>query len=170
MSMLGQRWKEAREAAGFGMNELDRLIGQRSGYTSRVEADGKPEITMYVVDRAARVLGVRLDWLATGDGPRERDHEPTIEPDQVNDTIARVVRAKGYPFEVAIEASRARGLTGTASISEEDADELVELTRSFLRSAKRIAPTTIVSDAGTDNPLDDLGGGIGETKGRGRRR
>ena len=77
MSTLGERWREAREDAGLGVNELDRLLGQTSGVTSRVEADAKPQVTMVMVDRAARVLRVRLDWLVRGEGPkRAPDSEP----------------------------------------------------------------------------------------------
>lgn len=68
MTTLGQRWRIAREALNLGMNELDRKLGQGSGYTSRVEKDEKPEIAMYIVDRAAKELSVSLDWLVRGEG------------------------------------------------------------------------------------------------------
>lgn len=65
-----------------------------------------------------------LEELATG-----------LPAGRVNETIARKVREKGYTVDVAIEASRA---LGPAAINDADAEELIELTRAFLRGAARI--------------------------------
>lgn len=70
-----ERWKEAREAAKLGANALDRLIGQSTGYTSRIEDGTKVSPDVFIVARAATVLGVRLGWLVDGEGPRPREQE-----------------------------------------------------------------------------------------------
>jgi len=69
---LAERWKIARERAGLGYNELDRLIGQTSGYSSPLERGTKPTPSVKVMADAAKVLNVSLDWLATGEGPMDR--------------------------------------------------------------------------------------------------
>jgi transcriptional regulator with XRE-family HTH domain len=72
---LAERWKEAREDAGLGVNALDRAIGQSSGYTSRIEKGEKLEPAVGIVANAARVLGVRLAWLVDEEGPKLRSAE-----------------------------------------------------------------------------------------------
>lgn len=66
---LSQRWKLAREAAGLGSNELDRAIGQGSGYTSPLEAGTKASPNLEIVARAATAMKVSPAWLAFGEGP-----------------------------------------------------------------------------------------------------
>lgn len=69
-SGLGARVKELREAAGLKMNELDRMIGQGSGYTTRLESGEKKNPQLHVLDAYARELKVNIRWLVTGKGSR----------------------------------------------------------------------------------------------------
>jgi transcriptional regulator with XRE-family HTH domain len=59
---IGQRVKEAREARGLGVNELDRKLGKAQGYTSRLErSDRAPRgDTLEILSDA---LGVSVAWL-----------------------------------------------------------------------------------------------------------
>lgn len=84
--------------------------------------------------------------------------QPTVVLDRVHEVIVLRAKVNGYSEEVLTKALAVRSLQGLSSMSEEDADELLELTRAFLRSASRIG--TAVHDAG-GSALDDLGGGIG---------
>lgn len=76
MSTLAERWKQARLSADLGMNALDRKIDQGSGYTSRVERGEKLNPTAVILSKAAKIMGVRSDWLATGEGEAGRDLPP----------------------------------------------------------------------------------------------
>lgn len=68
---LASRVKEARQLRGIGMNELDRLVGQSSGYTTRLESGSKKMPSAEVMNRLASALRVHLSWLLTGQEPRE---------------------------------------------------------------------------------------------------
>ena len=65
---LGQRIKAARERLGIGVNELDRAVGTRPGYMSRVENDDFGSIGSDKLARLGEVLGVSLDWIVRGVG------------------------------------------------------------------------------------------------------
>lgn len=76
---IRDRWKKARERAGLGFNELDRLIGQGSGYSSPLESGGKKLTTAEIMGKAAKALNVNVEWLITGEGPMDRAApDPTI--------------------------------------------------------------------------------------------
>jgi transcriptional regulator with XRE-family HTH domain len=64
---VGQRVRLARTARGYGVNELDRLIGVPQGYVSRLEgSDREPRADS--LRKLAQALGVGVEWLATGEG------------------------------------------------------------------------------------------------------
>ncbi|HEU4410181.1 MAG TPA: helix-turn-helix transcriptional regulator, partial [Polyangiaceae bacterium] len=64
---VGQRVRLARTARGRGVNELDRLIGSKQGYVSRLESSDR-EPRADTLRKLAQALGVSLEWLATGEG------------------------------------------------------------------------------------------------------
>lgn len=67
MLALGRRLKRAREEAGFDIvTKLEVDAGVSRGTISRIENGEKPEVSLQVVAKIARVLGVRLDWLVFG--------------------------------------------------------------------------------------------------------
>lgn len=68
---MGQRIRAARERLGLGVNELDRAIGTRSGYVSRLEADEFGSVGSDKLARISSVLKVSLDWIVLGRGRLE---------------------------------------------------------------------------------------------------
>jgi hypothetical protein len=50
------------------MNELDRAIGGRAGYISRLEADGFESVGSDKHAALSDALGVTTDWLVKGVG------------------------------------------------------------------------------------------------------
>lgn len=64
---VGQRVRVARMARGCGVNELDRLIGSKQGYVSRLESSDR-EPRADTLRKLAQALGVSVEWLATGEG------------------------------------------------------------------------------------------------------
>jgi transcriptional regulator with XRE-family HTH domain len=84
--MVAERLKWARELIDdLGQRELDRLSGLGMGHVSMIESGRRPNIEGATAVKLARVLGVSVDWLLTGEGD-----EPTT--DQVR---ASVERARG---------------------------------------------------------------------------
>lgn len=89
-STIAERMKSAREAAGFGFNELDRAAKVAKGNTSRVESGEREQLGADVTARYAAALGVSHEWLATGSGPR-RPPSPDIIPTGTNLPALRAV-------------------------------------------------------------------------------
>lgn len=69
---LGRRVREARELRGLGVNDLDRAIGSRPGYVSRLEADEFASVGSEKLRQIAEVLRVSLDWIVLGHGTLEQ--------------------------------------------------------------------------------------------------
>ena len=67
---VGQRVRLARTARGYGVNELDRLLGSKQGYVSRLEGSER-EPRADTLRKLAQALGVSVEWLATGEGTME---------------------------------------------------------------------------------------------------
>lgn len=68
---LGRRVREARELRGIGVNDLDRAIGSKPGYISRLEADEFASVGSEKLRLIAEVLRVSLDWIVLGHGTLE---------------------------------------------------------------------------------------------------
>ncbi len=65
-----KRLRLAREQMGFGVNELDGMVGSNSvGQTSRLELGIRAAPSIATVAKYAEALGVSLDWLWLGKGP-----------------------------------------------------------------------------------------------------
>lgn len=91
---LGDRIKWARLRAELGVNEIDRRVaelvgkGEKAfgGRTSRAES-GDTEPDLEYIHAAARVLGVRAEWLAFGTGERFPDAGGKI-PERISQLAA----------------------------------------------------------------------------------
>ena len=74
---IGTRVRESRKALDLSQEDLARAADCVSMSISRMECDkGTPELQL--LTRVAKVLGKRLDWLVTGEGPEDR--EASAEP------------------------------------------------------------------------------------------
>lgn len=81
--MVAERLKHARELVdGLGQRELDRLSTLGMGHVSMIESGRRPNIEGATAVKLARVLGVSVDWLLTGEGD-----DPTA--DQVRAAVER---------------------------------------------------------------------------------
>lgn len=69
---LGDRLRVARESAGLGCNELERVAGLKS-CVSRIERGERMAPRYDTVTALAHALGIRAEWLATGEGPMRRE-------------------------------------------------------------------------------------------------
>jgi transcriptional regulator with XRE-family HTH domain len=86
---LGDRLQKTRELAECTARELDRLAETAEGHASLIESGVVKNVTVETAAALAKVLGVSLDWLITGDGksPSERAVRAAVE-------MARRERAK----------------------------------------------------------------------------
>jgi len=66
---MGARLRELRALAEVSCSESDRLAGVCRGMTSYAELSGA-DISSSRSAAYARVFGVSLDWLVSGEGPR----------------------------------------------------------------------------------------------------
>jgi hypothetical protein len=64
---VAERIREAMKAKGVGTNGLDRALGKKPGYTSTMLSRGSEPILSGAAE-IAKVLGISLLWLATGEG------------------------------------------------------------------------------------------------------
>ena len=70
MASVADRIREVLGLRGMGVNSLDRALGKSPGTMSNMLNRGSEPLLSNGAE-IARVLGVRLDWLATGEGPME---------------------------------------------------------------------------------------------------
>lgn len=134
MSTIGERLREAREAAGLGVRELARLSGFESshGDVSKIEQGKQPRPSGPKLAAYAKVLGVSSEWLMTGEGPRERRAdaaERTVELDDPYPTRAdAIARMKGAVSDEAIATVRGVQNLGGLTV-QEWVDELLRADR-----------------------------------------
>jgi transcriptional regulator with XRE-family HTH domain len=139
---LGDRIRTAREKAGLGMNELDRAIGQGSGYTSPLEKGEKASPDYRIIADIAKILTVRLEWILTGTG-RVYDREAGYE--NLKSLIRKDPRAFTY---VDVVEARAMNFGAKDEPSEEKWRELIKENRAH-RAGKNVAFRT----QGDDDPF-----------------
>lgn len=78
MATFADRAREVMEAKGLGSNELNRAMGKDMGFMSNLLKRKAPQIdTMQLL---AKALGVHLEWLTTGRGPRDLADPPPSAP------------------------------------------------------------------------------------------
>ncbi|WP_394825010.1 helix-turn-helix domain-containing protein [Pendulispora albinea] len=108
---IGGRVKEALERAGIGYNQLDRAIGQSSGYTTRLVSGEKKRPDPTILARIANELGVSITWLIDGSGSPDSAqdaipvrHYPNLEKLLVERpsfyTKAAIAFARSLPFHI----------------------------------------------------------------------
>ena len=100
---LGDRVRQVRTIRGYASTELDRLAGVSHGTTSRLESKqrGKFGGTGSTIGRIAKALGVRLEWLMTGQGSMEEPQEDPLP----NRALAVSIARDGGIAEEAIQAA-----------------------------------------------------------------
>jgi len=68
----------------LGKRDLDRLAGLSEGHVWMIESGNRPRLEMPTATALTRVLGISLDWLVNGVGPKPK----------AKDVIAAVERAR----------------------------------------------------------------------------
>jgi transcriptional regulator with XRE-family HTH domain len=89
VSTLGERITLLMKEKGLGVNELDRLVEQNTGYTSLLSRDKKKRPDATILQKYAEVLGVDYTWLVSGKG--ERHTGASKSPPLVTDAPRRIV-------------------------------------------------------------------------------
>lgn len=102
---LAARVREARLARGYGVNQLDRILGKNPGYISRVETGLRSRLAYDQIAHIAEGLKVNTLWLATGEGPRDLE-SPT------GAALRQLAEASGIPLEYVERAERAQHSDG----------------------------------------------------------
>jgi phage repressor protein C with HTH and peptisase S24 domain len=137
-SQVGRRISEAAEAVG-GKRALANLVGVHETQIHRY-AKGENLVPLDVLTRIAERCGVRLEWLATGKGPREPGGETPPAPSALEDEFDYV------PF-LDVEASAGHG----AVVEQEQVIQKLAFRKDWLRrhglNAKRLALLTARGDS-----------------------
>lgn len=142
------------DAIGWSQSTISGFLSGRQGTSYAVAR----AVCVYVGEDYLEVLGIGSEASAVGDA----------EP--VHPVIARVAGALDYDHDEQVAATAlSRGLAGP-EMTEDQARELLFEAREGRGRYMRRFGGTVVRDTGTDDPLDDLGGGIGDAKGRGRKK
>lgn len=146
-STLAERFAEARRLRGLKVNELDRLANRSSA--SRVGRGERAKLSPEVLADYARALGVRHEWLATGQEPRDPEAVSDL-PHSPADRARLAARALGYAPDV-IDSALA------TPPADADARALFALiVRAEGASVTPIHRPTKVIEAGKPSPDDAL--------------
>lgn len=118
MGTLGDRLREARQEKGMGQRSLARASGVSQGHISHAESGKRVELGPTVLSALADALGVSVDWLLTGEGPRERaSPERTVDP--AEDTSVSPFDAARTMF-LAEQTHEGRGDDARAFLAQRD--------------------------------------------------
>ncbi len=89
---MQDRIREARKRMGFSQGELAKMIHTSTAYISLIES-GKRRISPEQLATLAVSLGVREEWLATGEGDMT-DHEATRDRRSIGERLLQVRKEK----------------------------------------------------------------------------
>jgi transcriptional regulator with XRE-family HTH domain len=85
---LGERLKEWRDKKELSQRRLASLARVDHAWINRLESGEKVNVSVWIIRRIARVLGVGIDYLV---GTFEGDDDPEIGPESVY-VLAEVAR------------------------------------------------------------------------------
>lgn len=109
------RMETAMEAAGISVSELDVMLKKKPGYISTLRRK-RSDLKLSSATAIASALGVKLRWLADGDGPML---EHTENPRYPNATAAlELMGDKWHPFTREWIATCARYAPADLSVGE----------------------------------------------------
>lgn len=147
-----------------GQAELARKLGVSTAHIANMlnRGSGPGHETLEALAQHWGLTYSQMESKALGVEPKSSVVVVEMVPDRLQQVIVKMAKAGGYDDEVLSEALRTRALQGASTMTEAEADELLQLTRSYLRSARRIVATTVKDSGGS--ALDDLGGGLGSVK------
>lgn len=73
---MGERLRKRRQELGLSQRELARRLGARYATISDLERGVREEMTIALLRKLARALGVTSDWLIGMYEDEESEHEP----------------------------------------------------------------------------------------------
>ncbi len=96
-----ERLTRARVAAGFSRRALGRIAQISEAYVSRLES-GQRTASPVVCQALARALNVSAEWLVSGRGRAEPDHDPVTEirRDRLPAALERLIEQERMAPEV----------------------------------------------------------------------
>lgn len=99
-SQAAQRVQSALDARGWTRQRLEREAKLTTGYASRWLNGDRQSADVEKVQAIARALGLRWEWVLSGEGPRDAPHDPEPHPPTVDDadTEGPLERALGLVF------------------------------------------------------------------------
>jgi len=97
---LGERLRSARLLAGISTKEVDRLAGTTPGHTWWIESS-KGGTEVGTVDKVTKVLGVSLDYLIRGEGPKPSAKQIRAAVEAARTARANAVKGGSAPTEAA---------------------------------------------------------------------
>jgi len=100
---LGERLRSAREERGLRGYQLEEMIGTKGGSVSRWENNERRPRSEHV-RRLAEVLGVRIEWLLTGEPPKEPTASALSPVLLGAPALDHVLATYVYPLELSIKA------------------------------------------------------------------
>jgi transcriptional regulator with XRE-family HTH domain len=167
---FGERLTKAMKHAGLTGLALSKKSDVSDGNISKMRSGKRGPPNAETVQALADGCGVRVEWLTDGrepmtEGPRfpRQEAQDGLEEayftiDWWNDLAMPTPEESKAVFD---DAASSRALKGTWGVPARIwAEDLKSRLRERRRPDKAVGGA-IVSDAGTDNPLDDLGGGFG---------
>ena len=139
---------------------VEALGGTSAHVSNMVNHDRGPGLeTLHALAKHWGITYAQLEAEALGEASAA-PAQPFVAPDRILEVLVRVAKKRGYSADVVAEAARVRALRGTGEMSEEDADDLLQLSKVYLRNAARIGTSTSTVSSTGQSALDELGGGI----------
>lgn len=142
---IGDRVRAERARLGLTQRELAAQARVSPGQVGHIEAGTRTNLETGTLAPIAGALGVSVDWLLSGEGPRERRLEQTVEHAPRYATLREVIEQ--YPdrwSDAAIAAAEQRALKADtdpgASWWEEQLDRLHHAIRLAELPMNAIAP------------------------------
>lgn len=94
-----ERFREARKALGMSVKDIASVLGVQSSAISKIE-HGQTAVTQRTKAQLRQTLGVREDWIATGDGPmlapglqtQDEQLDVILEKEGLNEDEKTIVR------------------------------------------------------------------------------
>lgn len=77
---FSDRLVQARKAKGLSQKALAKAAGVKESTVSRHSRGGRMNVRAEIVQRYARALDVRVEWLTDGTGPMKADEEKPVNP------------------------------------------------------------------------------------------
>ena len=163
MTPLAQRIQDLLRERGLSARDASLRAGQSKGWVQTILDGDSKRPTAERLSALATVLGVRVEWLMSGTGGRDAAEAQDDVADPLEEALAGEWWGDRLP-PPRLAAELARDARAERNLAGREGRQGAAYWRAWLREElqRRMRPEkaiggTVVADAGTDNPLDDLG-------------